>query len=126
MTGIAAIHDALGDVYAAAGDVQVRIYIWKAIDRAAVDAHSQLGVGIILQVASDLSGAAQWSRRVLEKHHGHAIAGGQRNERSSRLGATELVRAGHKRLEVQKNARRVIHWWARVPHQVHEEDVRKR
>src|SRR6202011_2712483 len=49
MSGVAAIHDALGDVDAGPGDVRPLIYVGHSVDRSAVNAHANLQFGVILQ-----------------------------------------------------------------------------
>jgi len=49
VAGISAIHDTLCDVDATASNVTVCIDVRNAVDRAGMNAHSQLYFGIVVQ-----------------------------------------------------------------------------
>ena len=124
MTGVAAVHHALGHVDAAAGDVGVGVDVVHAIDRAAVDPHAKRERGSVSERAADFEGAAQGRLRVAEKDERHAVAGRQTYQLLRGLRALELLRAADDVIELLKRARLPVHRQFRVADDVHEEDVR--
>jgi hypothetical protein len=57
VSGVAAIHDALRDVNAGAGDVRLLVQVGDLVDRSAVNAHSHFEFGMFFQLVGDFHGA---------------------------------------------------------------------
>src|SRR5215472_9308562 len=54
VTGVSAIHYALGDVYSCAGDISVLTEVGDCINRSAVDSHSDPKFGMLFQLPGNL------------------------------------------------------------------------
>ena len=67
MTGIGAIHDALGEVHSSASDIRAVIYIRDGIDGSAVDSHAQLDPLVGSQRSDTLSAHCTGASGLLKK-----------------------------------------------------------
>src|SRR5437016_450004 len=90
--GIAAVHYALGDVDASAGEIGVTIYIYHSTHRTAVNAHPNLKARMLFQGANDLDRTLDWRFRAGIKHQRHPIASWNFNQALRRFGLLILIR----------------------------------
>src|ERR1700730_14599666 len=93
MAGIATIEDALRDVDSRARDVDTIVHIRDLIDRAAVNAHSDLKCRRITQLFCNLQGTANRLLQALEIKKRHAVASGQTNQLVFRFRSPKTIRA---------------------------------
>src|SRR5439155_21949445 len=75
LTGVATMHDALGHVDSAAGDVGAIIDVGDSANGTTMDTHSNAKLGPTFQRPADLQSAFDRSIRRGGKHQGHAVAG---------------------------------------------------
>lgn len=83
MSGVPAIHHALADVDCRPSNIHLVIEINHLVDRATVNSHPQLDVGLIAQRLADFERAADWLFRAAEKKQHHAVPSGQTNQFST-------------------------------------------
>src|SRR4051812_42631152 len=74
LSGVGAIHDALGDVYARARNVGLLVEIGDLSDRAAVNTHSDSKLRMTFQRFADFDGTQNRRFRIGPKYEGAAIA----------------------------------------------------
>ena len=75
MAGIAAIHDALGNIDSASGHILFVSDIKGPVNDTAVNAHAQFDFVLILESFADLDCASCRTFRVTEEDQSHAVAG---------------------------------------------------
>ena len=80
VTGIAAIHDSLGHVNSATGDIGASAHISDFADWTAMNSHSDGNVGMGLECLRNLERALCGFLRAIAKDQRHAVAGRQPNE----------------------------------------------
>ena len=119
VAGIAAIHDALRDVDAAAGDVAVGVDVRNAVDRAAVNSDAQLDVRMAAKNFRQLQRAADGGLRIAK-----TPAPFQTNESVGGLRAREFWGVANGVLQIVNDALLLVHVQARVGDDVHEKDMR--
>ena len=124
VAGIAAIHDALRDVDAAAGDVAVGVDVRNAVDRAAVNSDAQLDVRMAAENFRQLQRAADGGLRIAKEHQRHSVSGRQTNEPVGGLRAREFWGVANGVLQIVNDALLLVHVQARVGDDVHEKDMR--
>jgi hypothetical protein len=77
---ISTIHHALGDVDSSTRDIQIRVDVRNAVDRARMNPHAQLDFGMLAESLAQLQGTADSGFGVAKEDQSHAVAGGQSNE----------------------------------------------
>ena len=93
VTGIAAIHHALGDVDAGTGNVGPTAHIYYPAYRPTVHAHTQPELRMFFYRAADLQRAFHWRLRRVVKNQRHSIAGRNCNQPMVCVGFAELFGA---------------------------------
>src|SRR5207249_4649420 len=86
VTSITTIHYPLGDVDAGTCNIGATTYVNHTANRAAMNSHPQLQLGMFSCRGADLQGAFQWRRRGVIKHQRHAIPGWHAKEAVLGLG----------------------------------------
>src|SRR5436190_24287057 len=92
MSGIAARHDPLRDINSSSGEIGLIVHISHGIDRAAVDAHTQLQAWMRPQFPADLERTFYWRFWIVGKDEDHPVSRWQTREFTFRFSSTELVR----------------------------------
>src|SRR6266446_337927 len=123
VSGIAAIHDALGHVDARARDVDPAIHVDDFIHGTAVNTHPNLNFGMTLERLADLQCTLHRRGGIVEEHERHTVAGGNAGEliQLSRFG--NFGRIAHQLLQGVQHARLFVDWQSRITHDVHEQDM---
>jgi hypothetical protein len=93
VTSIAAIHQALRDVYPRAGDIGAPIYIDNAAHWPAIGAHAQSQFWVLLlNRTTDFERTFHWSFRAMVEDQRHAITGRNFEQAIFTFGFSEFVR----------------------------------
>ena len=95
VTGIAAIHDALGDVDPGAGNVRLLVQIGDFVNRTTVDAHAHPNLGMTLECLGDFLGAKYRCLRVVTESKRAAVTGRQSQQLSFSFSGAVLLGPPH-------------------------------
>src|ERR1700730_16085786 len=95
VTAVGAIHYSLSNIDPGAGNIDPIVHVADLIDRAAVDSHPQLNIGLALERPLNFNRATQRRFRTLEKNESHTIAYRQTDETPVRLRGTKAFRLGN-------------------------------
>ena len=95
MSGVAAIHDALGYVNTRTSDIQHVVYIGNAIDRSAMNSHSNVYIGITLQRLAQFQRASRGLFRAAKEKERHSIASRQPDQLTGSFRCPKGLRAAH-------------------------------
>src|SRR5262245_17168526 len=77
MTGVTAIHDALGDVDPRTGNVRLLVQVGDFVDRTTVDTHAHPNLGMTLECPGDFLCAKYRCLRVVTESERSTITGRQ-------------------------------------------------
>jgi hypothetical protein len=88
---IAAVHHALRDVYTGTRHVRHLVDVNDAADRAAVYAHPQGKLRVLLESPAYLQGALDRRLRTAVENQRHAVTGWDSNQSASRFLALEFI-----------------------------------
>jgi hypothetical protein len=96
VSGVSAIHDALRNVDTATSNVAVGIDVRNPIDRAGMNAHSQLNLGIVAQSPAQLQCAANRSFGIAKENKCHAVPSWEAYKFFASLGTHKFRRLTHR------------------------------
>ncbi len=95
MSGIATVEDALANIDAAPGHIDLIIHIGDLIDRSTMNAHAQLDIGVLLQCLLDLQRAPDWLFRAAKEKQRHAVSRRHADQFAVFFGRSKALRAAH-------------------------------
>src|SRR5437870_10377507 len=100
MPRVGAIHDTLRHIDARARDIQHIVYIGDAVDRTAMNSHSELDMWMTLQRLADFQRASRRLFRAAEKNQRHPVSCGQPNELATCFGRPKTLSAADELIQL--------------------------
>ncbi len=95
VSSIAAIDDALANIDAAPGHVDLIIHIGDLIDRSAMNSHAQVDIGVLFQRLLDFQRAPDRLFRTAEENQRHPISSRHPHESLIFFRSLKTFRASH-------------------------------
>ena len=123
VSGVAAIHHALGHVHASPGHVGPVVHIGHPTHGSAMDAHPHFEFRMIPQRLAGLHRASDWRIRSGGKRKRHSVSGRQPNQFSGRFRGAKSIGVADDLIELVQRLVLLINQQFRVPDNVDEQDV---
>ena len=123
VSGIAAIHHALGHVHASPGHVGPVVHIGHPTHGSAMDAHPHFEFRMTPQRLAGLHRASDWRIRSGGKSERHSVSGRQPDQFSGRFRGAESIGVADDLIELVQRLVLLINQQFRVADNVYEQDV---
>ena len=123
MTGVAAVHHALGDIDSGARDVGAIIDIQNFINGTAVDSHAQTKFRMSCQFAANFQRAPDRRFRIIKENKRDTVARWQPAQFTGCFGGVELLGAARNFVELVDEFALLVDREFRILNNVHEQDM---